>query len=185
MVRQRVWDQYEAAILMDAFLETINSDLTRLRIVERVSAELRQMAINNGQAIDDVYRNKNGIFFQMRSMESAFCGKTVMKPATKLFADIVILYNTNRPEYEKILKEAKSMADSKWAIEDEFMTWLPSKVPSAQLSSLRWAYKEIEQFCFKIKILNEPLCKTTDLEIVKTVQKTVYQNKIFRIVTAR
>ena len=139
------------------------------------------MAKNNGLEIDDIYRNENGISFQMRSMESAYCGKTIMKPATQLFNDVVTLYRTNRSEYEKILKEAKAMVDGKQTTEDRFMTWLSSKVSYAQLSGLLWAYKEVEQYCLKIKVLNASLFETTDFEVLKKVQKTVQQNKIFRI----
>ena len=181
MTRQQAWNIYEAAILLDAYLETLSSDLPRLRIIERVSAELRQMANNNGQEIDNIFRNENGISFQMRSMESAFCGKTVMKPATQLFADIVTLYNTNRPEYEKILMEAKSVVNGKRTVEDAYMSWLSSKVSPNKLPGLLWAYKEIEQFCLKICVLHAPLFETTDLEMLRKVMKTVEQNKIFRI----
>lgn len=56
--------------------------------------------------VDEVYRNTNGISFQMKSMESAYLGRTVFKPATKLFADVAGLYHESYDEYQKLLKEA-------------------------------------------------------------------------------
>ena len=50
-------------------------------------------------------RNVNGISFQMASMESAYRGETIMKPATRLFKEIVDLYRNNRNEYEILLKK--------------------------------------------------------------------------------
>lgn len=70
--RQPRWDKYEAAILLDGYLETIRANTPKHRIVKRVSKELRQMAQNRGIVIDEVYRNENGISYQIQSMESAY-----------------------------------------------------------------------------------------------------------------
>lgn len=180
MGKKQPWNKYEAALLLDGYLETLQNALPRLRIIKRVSFELRQMAQNCGQEIDVIYRNENGISFQMRSMESAYYGKTLVKPATQLFKDTVNLYRTNRENYERILKEAKAMITETQKTED-FASWLASKTPPVQLAELLWAYKEIEEFCQKIKVLQKPLFETIDFEIVKKVQRTIEQNKIFRI----
>ena len=139
------------------------------------------MAVNNGIEIDDIYRNINGISFQMLSMESAYLGKTVRKPATRLFDETVALYRENRPQYEKLLKEARSMLEKKQTNEDAFAAWLTDKVSSSQLSHLWPCYHDIESFCRKIGILKRPLFEVTDLETVKKVQKTVSSNKLFTI----
>lgn len=65
--------------------------------------------------------------------------------------------------------------------ESEFMTYLASKVSPAQLSELYWCYAQIESFCQKSKVLNGDLFVTTDTDTVKKIQRTVEQNKIFRI----
>ncbi len=109
--RKPKWDIFEAAILLDGFLQTQLKTYSRLKIVKSISLQLRQMAINRGLKIDNVYRNENGISYQIKSMESAFKGKTISIPATKLFIEIVDLYNTNRAKYDTILKEAKEIID--------------------------------------------------------------------------
>ncbi len=68
------------------------------------------MAIRRGLEIDDKYRNISGIHFQMASMESAYEGITIFKPATRLFMETVELYRGNRNHYDRILAEAKNMA---------------------------------------------------------------------------
>lgn len=103
------WTKYEAAILLDACLEIINDESRRTAVTKRVSNDLRQMAINNGLEIDDTYRNINGIHFQMKSMESAFWGKTIVKPSTALFREVTTLYQENRAEYDALLVEARNM----------------------------------------------------------------------------
>lgn len=109
--RQPKWDIFEAAILLDGFLQTQLKTQSKLKTVKSISLQLRQMAINRGLKIDNVYRNENGISYQIKSMESAFKGKTIFVPATKLFTEIVALYNKNRAKYDTILKEAKEMID--------------------------------------------------------------------------
>jgi hypothetical protein len=143
------------------------------------------MAINNGMEIDDIFRNENGISFQMQSMESAYCGRTVMKPATLLFTEIVTLYNENRGEYEKLLKEARTMIDGKLNYKETFSSWLAETMPTIQIKSVLASYETIEHYCLKLKVLKAPLFETTDFDIIKSVHKTVSQNKIFRIVNKK
>ena len=91
--RQPSWDKYEAAILLEGLLASMKGELTRSAAIKVVSRDLREMALHRGVEIDEVYRNANGISFQMKSMESAYLGYTVFKPATKLFAAVAGLYH--------------------------------------------------------------------------------------------
>ena len=104
------WSKYEAAILLDGYLEVLAGKTPRKDVVSRVSKDLRQIAVNQGIAIDDIFRNESGIHFQMRSMESAYQGYTVSKPASRLFLDVATIYKNNRSEFEELLTEAKAMA---------------------------------------------------------------------------
>ena len=183
--RQPSWDKYEAAILLEGILASMKGELTRSDAVKAVSHDLRAMAVHRGIEIDAVYRNTNGISFQMKSMESAYLGRTVFKPATKLFADVAGLYHESYDEYQKLLKEARAMISNRKTVEDDFMRYLAERVSPAQLSELYRCYSEIETFCLKIKVLQNPLFETTDFETIKKVQRTIEQNKIFRITRRR
>jgi len=182
MAGKVVWNKYEAVILLDGYIESLRCELPKLRIIKRISAELRQMAIHGGQEIDEVFRNENGISFQMQSMKSAYLGYTVdKKPATQLFADVVSLYKTNHPEYDKLLEEAKNMINEEQNNGDVFSSWLVLQKPPMQLSGLLWIFEEIEHFCLKLKVLHAPLLNTTDVETLAKVKKTIESNKFFTI----
>lgn len=60
-MRQPQWTIFEAAILLEGYLEWKDNHMPKQRIVKNISCDLRQMAINAGAVIDDVYRNENGI----------------------------------------------------------------------------------------------------------------------------
>ena len=65
MAERKMWDKYEAAILLEAVLNIENNIENRSAAIERVSKHLRTMAQNRGFSIDDTYRNTNGISMQM------------------------------------------------------------------------------------------------------------------------
>lgn len=113
MVRQIPFTKYEAALLLDAYLKVLSGELSRVDSVKNCSQLLRLMAVNEGIEIDETYRNVNGISFQMASMESAYQGKTIMKPATQLFTETVQLFRDNNKEYHNLLNKAKDMATEK------------------------------------------------------------------------
>lgn len=180
--RQPPWDKYEAAMLLEGLLASMKGELIRSAAIKAVSRDLRTMALHRGMEVDEVYRNTNGISFQMKSMESAYLGHTVFKPATKLVAD---LYHESYDEYPKLLKEARAMISNRKTVEGDFMRYLAERVSPSQLSELYRCYSEIETFCLKIKVLQNPLFETTDFETIKKVQRTIEQNKIFRITRKR
>ena len=79
MFERKLWDKYEAAILLDAVLK-IDADVERKNdAVARVSKQLRSMAKHRGLDIDDTYRNTNGISMQMEAMKA-----TVFETESKL-----------------------------------------------------------------------------------------------------
>lgn len=177
--RQKPWDQYEAVVLLEGFLDILSNNFSRNEVIDRVSHDLRTMAINQGYEIDDIFRNKNGITFQMKSMESAYLGYTVVKPASRLFTETVALYRNSPSEYEKMRKEAREMIEGNK--EKKFMDYLASQVSHALFVELSSFYPDIEAFCLKLNVLKKPLFETTDFETIKRVQKTIEQNKIFKI----
>ena len=111
MTKPRPWTIDEAAILLDGFLRCNKGEISRSQAVSAVSRKLRQLAINNGEEIDEIFRNTNGIGFQMASLESAYQGYTILKPATRLFTEIVALYRTNPSKYTAILNEALAASE--------------------------------------------------------------------------
>ena len=107
--KQPQWNIYEAVVLLDACLETQKKERPKSHVIKDVSVALRQMATNQGLVIDEVFRNENGISYQLQSMESAYKGVKVYVPATRLFNEVVSIYNEDRDRFESLLEEARRM----------------------------------------------------------------------------
>ena len=185
MARQAPFTEYEAVLLLDAYLRTVSGDASRRDAVKSCSDALRRMAINKGIEIEVAYRNTGGISFQMASMESAYRGMTITKPATKLFAETVSMYRNDRKKYEGLLKEAKLMADGKHNGEAAFMSWLSKKVSPAQLSELYLVFQEIEQQAKKAKIVKKSLYENSDVAVFKKIRSNMEQSRVFKFTHKR
>ena len=72
------------------------------------------------------------------------------------------------------------MATKHQTIEEAFVAWLSRRVPPSRFSHLWPCYIEIDTFCRSRGILKQHLFETADLGVVKQVQKTVLQNKLFK-----
>lgn len=191
IMAQRIpFTNHEAAVLLDGYLKTKLSDVPKRVAVRDVSAALRKMAVNNGLVIDQVYRNVSGISFQMSSMESAFAGQTVEKPATRLFCEIVFLYRNDRNQFEKLLSEAQEMIGESSSVKElngnnqvkqQFIDWMADKVPPSKLSDLLSCYPEIERYCRGCAILSKSLFETTDYGRLRKVESAVTKHRLFEL----
>jgi hypothetical protein len=53
--RKPKWDIFEAVILLDGYFKLLDKEQPKMQIVRRVSTELRDMAVNCGIEIDEIY----------------------------------------------------------------------------------------------------------------------------------
>lgn len=180
MAKQKPWDKHEAAILLDAVIRVRSGELERKQAIVDVSEKLRRKAQIAGIEIDNVYRNVAGITFQMHSMESAYVGHTLVKPATKLFLEIVEMMRNSREEYDAVLQEAIELTGAGKISEEKYIKWLSKKVTAVQMSELYIMYKQISDYFLEKKVLSVPLLETTDKRVLAVIQKTIDENKIFR-----
>ncbi|MEG0505130.1 MAG: hypothetical protein RR547_10845, partial [Raoultibacter sp.] len=112
MATRARWDKYEAAVLLDAYVRTVDEIMTRPAAVEKVSTMLRKRALLAGAAIDSSYRNTSGISYQFGVMQNAMTGgKKGIPQHSVLFQEIVNLYRTNPAEFASILDTAIQMSD--------------------------------------------------------------------------
>lgn len=182
---QRIpWDEDESLILLDALLQVLSGGLSREDAVASVSKDLRMRAIHRGIAIDDIFRNQNGIHFQMSIMEYIYTdGKRGLKKDSmpRLFRDTVFLYKNDRPTYQKRLAEAKASIESTKTVQKRFFEWLAEEVPSEQTAelyaNLQTVCADIEQFCIQEGTLERPLFETTDTDLVGRVLSAVESNE--------
>ena len=63
------WDEFEIALLIEACEEFLRKGKPKSEVVKTVSSNLRKRAISKNIAIDDVFRNENGIALQMQKMQ--------------------------------------------------------------------------------------------------------------------
>lgn len=105
----RTWDQYECALLLDAY-SRVQDGVPRSQVVKELSEALRKRAVNIGLVIDPVFRNANGVSLQMSNLEYVITsGKKGVKCKTKAFYDICQLREDDPAEYQRVLSEARLM----------------------------------------------------------------------------
>ena len=177
MNNQFPFTKYEAALLLDYFLQYKEAKKTRSEAVKECSSVLRKMAINNGLPIDSIYRNEAGIGFQMASMESAFVGTTIVKPATQLFKETVRLYKDHPDKFEDILSEAKNMIGKDEDIEKRFYDWFSKKEPFHR--DIYHAVEAINQYAKKKKLIEKTVFCELSSSILNKVQTTMLSDRLY------
>lgn len=179
--KQPLWDIYEIVILLEGYLETLQGIQSKSQIIKRISADLRRMAVNRGVEIDDVYRNENGVSYQIQSMDSAFKGQKVYVPATKLFTDAVALYRTDNKGYQKILGEAKGMITVKKNSREAFLAWAKSAFSAQRCKWLEENILKMERFAVAAKMISGSIFDVTDTAELEAVYRASCKNKLFQI----
>lgn len=179
--KQPRWDIYEAVILLEGYLETLHGIQSKSQIIKRISADLRRMAVNRGVEIDDVYRNENGISYQIQSMDSAFKGQKVYVPATKLFTDAVTLYRTDNEGYQKILGEVKGMITVKQNNREAFLVWAKSTFSTQRYKWLKENILKMERFAVAARMISGSIFDVTDTAKLEAVYRASCKNKFFQI----
>lgn len=179
--KQPKWEIYEAAILLDGYLEWLHTNQPKSKIVKRISTDLRRMAVNRGIEIDDIYRNENGISYQIQSMDSAYRGEKVYIPATRLFVEVVELYRTDTKRYFDILEEAKNMVAAKQNNKEAFLAWAASVLPARRCKWIEENILKMEQLAVACKLISGSIFNFTDIVTLETIYRAARENKIFQI----
>ncbi|SHI29134.1 site-specific integrase [Desulfosporosinus lacus] len=175
------WDEHETALLIESCQKYDSGVITKKEVIRGLSTTLRNRAAQKGIEIDDVFRNENGIAMQFSIISSLIHHqKSGLHGASKLFKDMAELYNNDRLAFDKILMEAKNMADNESSMQNQYISWLSTQVSPDQMSELYFTYSEVESFCRHIKVLKKPLFETTDIKTVAAVKQTIESNMVFR-----
>lgn len=75
---------------------------------------------------------------------------------------------------------AELMAGSNYSYESDFYSWLSERVSPNQLSDIYEAFACVNEFCLQRRILTQTLFETDDSNVLKEVQHTIDQDRIFR-----
>ena len=179
--RQPKWNIHESVILLEAYLEVLRGESLKAQIIKRVSIDLRKMAKNNGMRIDDVFRNENGISYQLQSMDSAYKGYKVYVPATKLFIETVDIYRNDNEKYVTLCKEAKCMIAQQPGNKEKFIAWASSNLSEQRCKWIEENLHKVEQFATTTNIISCSLYDVTDPSLLITLQKALSKNKLFQL----
>ena len=104
------WNIYEATLMLDTYFRIESGEIASKSAIAELSSTLRLMAVNNGDIIDNIYRNENGIAIQLGCMKYVLTnGKYGFSHGPKIYSEIVRIYKQEPEKYAQILKEAKRM----------------------------------------------------------------------------
>jgi len=114
-------------------------------------------------------------------MDSAYKGKKVYVPATRLFEEAVGLYRTDTERYFEILMEAKSMVEAKQNSKNAFLVWAASVLPVQRCKWIEENILKIEQLAVASKLISGSIFNYTDIITLETIYRAAEKNKIFKI----
>lgn len=176
MTKQRPWNIYEAIVLLEAFLKVEKGIIDRKDAIVDVSHRLRSKAIRDGEPIDDIFRNIAGITFQMESMESAYRGYTIHKPATKLFVDVVNMMKNDLGRYREMSVEALNKYDIDER--EKYQQWLVDSGLSfvAARNYGNWL-KKLDEYIREKGIINSSIYSISDEEDLMSIYERVYADE--------
>lgn len=112
MKRQPLWDQFEVALLINAYIRISENGENKNKVLQEVSERLRNKARNEGIEIDDTFRNLNGMMWQIGFIECAFkkTGYGKREPS-KMFQQMVDMYQNRKEDFMKIYERAISKSN--------------------------------------------------------------------------
>ena len=181
----------EAVLNVEANIENKND------AIERVSMQLRSMAKNRGFSIDSVFRNTNGISMQMAAMKAtAFELESKMKSHSKVFCEIVALYNTNKSEYDAIINQAYSWIEynkeeqhmtredihAVRSNRDVFSSWLQIKqIKKPAPNLIMMAIDEVSEYAMKHNVLKVSVWEISDEDKFNAFRLKMQTMRLFRL----
>lgn len=179
------WDQYEAALLIEAFWKIEQTPDKKKEIIKQLSADLRKKALNAGLEIDDVFRNENGISMQLAPIGHAFFPERATLTSSALFERMIAMYRNDRTAFEEILQDAKCLVVGgiqKMEKKADFEKWLEGYsgrigFPALQIIS---AMCEASDYCVNRKLCKVGFWNMNSADEFNAVSKKLQSSKLFR-----
>lgn len=189
MVHQRPWNKYEVALLIECYINVTEKGCNLEDELNRLSIALRQMALNDGFEIEEVYRNLNGMHWQYGSMKSAFEGaQSKDGKFSKLFVDMVALYKNDRVAFQEVLGEAHRLAMKKEAevmpseeVKQDFFNWLCAKGVKQGLSK-SWieCLCHVSQYALSHNVSKVDFWQIQNYHAFNRIRTSLLGNKVFK-----
>lgn len=169
------WDRYEVALLVSAYERVAKGADTNTE-ARVLSDTLRNLAISRNIAIDETFRNVNGMKMQLGNVQWLLTdGQRGLSGASSLIRQMVELYQNQPTEFQVILKEAIRLTGKPMSIEDAFFAYAKGKstLPPAMLEDY---LKKASDYCH----LRQSLLGTTDVRVVRDAQQKIANGKLLR-----
>ena len=106
MVKQKKWDEYEVALLIESVIKINNNTVPRNEELQSLSNLLRKRAKNLGLYVDEKFRNYNGMSLQVAAIESLLIPGRAERHYSQLFDQMTTLYKMDKVKFNSILAEA-------------------------------------------------------------------------------
>lgn len=111
MAKHIAWSKYEIALLFMVYERIANGSNFEGQSFW-LSGALRQLASVEGIAVDETFRNINGINMQLNIVQYLFTnGEKGLPGASRAFRDMYDLYVNNHDKFNNILDEATKMLE--------------------------------------------------------------------------
>lgn len=184
-MRPSAWDKYEVALLIDMYQRIKAGAISREAGLAELSNNLRQMAINRGVQIDDVYRNLSGMSWQMAIIEKMFTERYSYgrKPAA-VFTEMVALYNDEREQYNVILQETKEMIqpqnDTETNRKDLFVEWLNKTNVRIPVSNIVECYEFSFDYAQRHGMSRVSIWEISDVKVYNSIRAKLSASRIFK-----
>lgn len=183
MAKRIPWNEYETAVLISACSDYNAGKCTKEEAIDYVSKVLRKRAEENGIKIDDVFRNKKGITMQFMLVNELLthqkCG---LRGASKLFINMIELYNSDRTKFQEILMEAKKTVGINKTNQEQFTEWLSCQLLPTQMSEIFNTYYEMDKYFQEENILRTSLLEIKDINKIETIKRMIMTNGMFRFI---
>ena len=186
-MNKKSWDCYEVVQLINCFFKTKKCTTTKEKreVLMNLSSMLRQYAMAQGLEIDEKYRNLNGMILQLSHMEYLITnGKSGLSGSPKMFTEMFELYQTNRTEYEKILRKANELmggTDTEIGQKEQFTSWLSEKYDLNRISEIFLTLSDVEDCLQKKNLLFGSIYEVSSEREVKKMFVSLKENKMFKI----
>lgn len=192
---KRPFDLQEAVILLDVYLNMVESGTSTTEAAEKASLRLRALATRNGYAVSDSYRSAKGILGRLNSLAGLYKDKkTPGTPGTAMFVEAISLYRNNRNRYDEILRSEGTedtclqlkeelvpyRTEKEYPMEQEFFQWLQGAVSVSTYQNIQKSYVLINTLLVKTKALPCNLMSVTSADLVKNALpqiKRIFANK--------
>lgn len=184
---QKNWDKYEVALLIEAYQNIKQGRVDKNSALEELSQNLRQMAKNEGLEIDDVFRNMNGMQWQLGFIEKAFTNDEYeSRVPPKIFIEMSDLYSNNPKEFRAILEEAHRRVEEKKETDDEewkekFIEWLSSNASNISSATVVENISNVSEYAVKRSISKNSFWSFRSYKGFNVVRVKLSGNKLFKL----